>query len=120
MIEKFGTRSIIMPASPVHRVPKIILTNWCIYEVSAWDDPAKTKHFVGYNLNESGGQVSSAIVRFNRRTMTGETISGRVYQLEGLQGSTTISDAVWKSWCFRFQIRSIKEINPKSWITWYW
>lgn len=114
-----GAELKIRSASTVDQVPIVLIQMWKIYEVTTWEDSARTRHFVGYNLNERGGQVSSAITRFNRRDMSGITISGRVYQLIEEPGLDPLADRVWQRWCGRFHVRTVKEIDPKSWLSWY-
>lgn len=110
---------LIRSASPVDEVPIVIVQMWKIYEVTTWEDFTPTRHIVGYNLNERGGQVSSAITKFDRRDMSAVTISGRVYQLVGDSAGNSLADRLWPRWCFRYHVRTVRDINPKSWLSWY-
>ena len=110
---------LIRNAAPVNEVPIVIVQLWKIYEVTTWEDSTPTRHIVGYNLNERGGQVSSAITKFDRKNMSAVTISGRVYQLVEDSGLDSLADRVWQKWCVRFHVRTVRSINPKSWLSWY-
>ncbi len=78
----------IWPARSVSAEPQKWLHSWQIYKV------VKAKaypeffgyHFVGYDMREGHGAVSSKIEQFDSATMCGVTRSGRIYQLIGLPG----------------------------------
>lgn len=101
----------IWRTTSIKETPEIELSNWKIYEVESESWPKKTKHFVGYNLTEGEGRVSSAIVEFDYETMTGRTKSGRVYKLVGSPGTSQDASYVWSRWCKINEISSIEEVN---------
>lgn len=96
----------------LHRYP---LGDWTVFEITSQRWPQKTSHFVGYNLYGREGRVSSAIVQFDREKMTGMTRSGRIYKLEGLQG-TGSSDGLhtWAYWCLRNEVTESHAVSGDS------
>jgi hypothetical protein len=97
--------------TPVEEVPEIVLREWRICEVSSKSWPEKTRHFVGYNVMESEGRVSSEIVEFDPKTMCGKTRSGRVYRLEGPSDYNRDAAYTWARWCRINNISEVKEIK---------
>jgi hypothetical protein len=87
----------IWKASDISETPHIQLSEWAIYEVQCGDRPP-SRHFVGYNLIEREGRVSSAIVEFDRKSLTGKTESGRIYSLVGEEGYNSDARYVWAHW----------------------
>lgn len=86
------------PAS-IEVVPEIRMARWSIYEVVCLDgSPERTRHFVGYNLTEREGRVSSSIVEFDPNTKCGRTSSGRVYQLAGSPGYDSDAEYTFARW----------------------
>lgn len=67
--------------APVEEQPETILQRWHVFET-----PKGTRHFCGYATLHSEGRVSSPVVAFDPRTMSGRTASGRVYHLDGPPG----------------------------------
>jgi hypothetical protein len=84
----------IWSATPVDEVPELRLRDWSVYECKG----AGTRHFVGYNMTECEGRVSSAIQQFDPATRRGVTESGRVYELVGQPGHDADADYVWQRW----------------------
>jgi hypothetical protein len=78
----------IWKTTSIEETPEIRLLDWQIFELEDG-----SKHFMGYNITEREGRVSSAIVEFDEETMIGRTKSGRTYQLLG--GPGTNSDALY-------------------------
>lgn len=78
---------------PVDEVPSIVLENWRVMELDDGD-----RHFVGYNVTEGSGRVSSKIETFDKETMRGTTRSGRVYELRGPTGWDSDAAYVWANW----------------------
>ena len=74
----------------VQQQAEIELVQWGIAQVENGD-----WHFVGYNITDYEGRVSSRIVRFDLDSMIGVTASGRVYRLYGPPGDPPSPDALY-------------------------
>jgi hypothetical protein len=83
----------IWRVAPVELVPEVILSNWRILETDVG-----TRHFVGVNVLEGGGRVSSAITEFDPVARRGRTRSGRVYELIGSGAYNSDAEYVWQQW----------------------
>ena len=88
----------IWPIASVTDQPEISLRDWQVFEVQLPARASKTRHFVGYAIENNAGQVSSAIQSFDPKTMRGITESGRVYQLVGKPGWDSDGDHTWRRW----------------------
>ena len=97
--------------TPVDRVPHIKLASWGIYEVTSNAWPEKTRHFVGYNMTEREGRVSSSIVEFDPVTKRGRTKSGRVYELVGEAGHNDDGIYTFNQWCHINEISHSENIS---------
>jgi hypothetical protein len=104
----------IWKTTPVEQVPHITMRNWKIYEVSSESWPEKTRHFVGYNITEREGRVSSSIVEFDSKTMRGRTKSGRVYQLTGNSSLDRDAEYTWARWCTINRVTEVEEIQIEN------
>lgn len=82
----------------VEDVPAIELVRWAVIEVSSPKDGNKDHHFVGYNVTEQEGRVSSKIVSFDAETRIGVTRSGRKYLLSGNPGMDSDAGYVLLRW----------------------
>lgn len=102
----WNTKSIV-------QTPEITLNSWRIFEVSGQISPKITRHFVGYNIGEREGRVSSAIVTFDAAEAKGVTSSGRVYHLYGGAGFNPDAEYVWDHWKFLNQITSIEDVTEE-------
>lgn len=100
--------------TPVDEVPQIQLRSWKVYEVSSDLWPEKTRHFVGWNITEGEGRVSSSIVEFDKDTMRGRTASGRVYELIGQSGYNSDAAYTWNRWCKINSIDTIEEVQVEN------
>lgn len=100
-------------ATDVATTPEIELINWSVYEVSSKLWPEKTRHFVGYNITEREGRVSSAIQKFDQNYMVGITNSGRSYSLKGAPGSDGDANYVFVAWCSRNNIDDLKDVTSE-------
>ena len=100
--------------TPVDEIPEIKLRSWKVYEVSSDLWPEKTRHFVGWNITESEGRVSSSIVEFDKSTMRGRTASGRVYELVGSPGHSRDADYTWNRWRKMNSIDSVEEVQIEN------
>ncbi|BBA43813.1 hypothetical protein BCCH1_63150 [Burkholderia contaminans] len=87
-------------------VPNVTLSSWRIFETDAG-----TRHFVGADVLDSTGRVSSAITNFDRATLRGQTRSGRVYQLVGRDGWSLDAEYVWKRWCTVNDVKSYSDVT---------
>jgi len=83
----------IWKTSPVSETPELELSSWRVMQTETGE-----RHFVGYNLTEGEGRVSSAIQTFDKDTMRGVTRTGRVYQLVGSPGFNSDAMYVWGRW----------------------
>ena len=101
----------VWSATDITTTPEVVLGNWKVYEVCSELWLGKTLHFVGYNLTEREGRVSSAIAEFDLATMCGRTSSGRVYKLLGSPGSESDSAYVFARWCNVNKITELSEFN---------
>jgi hypothetical protein len=89
----------IWTVKPINEAPEIELEQWQIIEARSpyWD--GVTRHFVGYNITDCEGRVSSAITQFDETKMQGITRSGRVYKLVGKPNWNKDAEYVWCRWC---------------------
>lgn len=83
-------------ASSLADIPEIELTRWQVMQL-----PHGDRHFVGWNVTEREGRVSSKIVEFDAATRSGRTSSGRVYQLRGPTGHDGDGAYTWGRWMQR-------------------
>jgi hypothetical protein len=85
------------------------LTQWQVLEIPSLDGEGRDHHFNGSAARAGDpGRVSSRIVNFNHKTMTGTTRSGRKYQLVGPPGYGGDSDYVWNQWA------AFNKVDPKK------
>lgn len=78
---------------PVTDQPSITLVRWSVRETETGD-----RHFVGFNVRNLEGRVSTAIRSFDPTTGSGTTMSGRVYTLKGPAGYDGDAEWVWALW----------------------
>lgn len=62
---------------PVKDAPAICLGNWSVVEING------SHYFVGQDLTDHEGRVSTKIVRYDLNRKIGTTLSGRRYHLIG-------------------------------------
>ena len=106
MEKSFTLAQLLLPGVIVHiieasfwsatspaEVPQVELTNWQVMQL-----PDGERHFVGWNVTEREGRVSSKIVAFDAATRCGRTSSGRVYQLRGRAGHDGGGAYTWGRW----------------------
>lgn len=72
--------------------PTVTLTHWRILETADGQ-----RQLAGADSRETG-RVSSAVVSFDRNTLSGSTNSGRTYHLVGKPGTTSTVEYVWQRW----------------------
>lgn len=83
----------IWRTTSIQEVPEIQLRNWQIMETERGE-----RHFIGYNITEGAGRVSSAIQEFDIKNRRGITNSGRIYELLGDPGNNLDAEYVWNRW----------------------
>ncbi|AQT53755.1 TPA: hypothetical protein U2L33_006164 [Burkholderia cenocepacia] len=88
--------------------PDVTLSSWRIFEIDAG-----TRHFVGADVLDFTGRVSSAITVFDRVSLRGQTQSGRVYQLVGRDGWSLDAEYVWKRWCALNEVKSYSDVTSR-------
>lgn len=77
--------------------PEISLGRWRIVEVQT-EGMQIQRHFIGYNIKDREGRVSTAIQEMDFAARRGVTRSGRVYELVGPPGYDPDGEWVWQSW----------------------
>ncbi|MGI2231547.1 hypothetical protein ACRPM7_16440 [Burkholderia vietnamiensis] len=93
---------------PVSELSKIPLSQWRIFELADG-----SRYFVGVDMFDRSGRVSSPIVIFDATTMRGTTQTGRVYELVGQQGWSLQSEYVWKRWCELYEVTSYADVTAR-------
>ncbi|WP_081063672.1 hypothetical protein [Burkholderia multivorans] len=91
---------------PVSVLSTIPLSRWRIFELSDG-----TRHFVGVDMWDRSGRVSSPIATFDLVTMRGTTYTGRIYELVGRPGDAIQADHVWKRWCELYDVTSCVDVT---------
>ncbi len=84
----------IWQVAPVKMEPQLALISWEILETDS-----HTRHFVGVDVRDRSGRVSSAITHFDAVARKGVTQSGRIYELCGPSSHSREAEYVWKRWC---------------------
>lgn len=102
----------VWETTSIIETPEIELAYWQIYECS--DNGLTTRHFVGFNLTEAEGRVSSAIKIFDMSTMRGITASGRVYALIGDPSEDPDASYVWAHWQQINRITEYKNVTTDT------
>lgn len=74
--------------------PDMSISNWQIIETQSG-----SRHFVGSDVRDFTGRVSTAIQQFDPTALRGVTSSGRVYQLVGPRGCSSHGQYIWERWC---------------------
>lgn len=95
---KFLSTPNIWPTKSVLDGSERTLRQWQVFEVQFPQKPDRTRHFVGYCVDDHAGQASSAIRKFDPATMRGVTQSARVYQLLGRPGRNDDAAYTWQKW----------------------
>lgn len=96
---------------PVHYQSSLTLQKWAIVELRD-----KTRHFIGYCIENCEGRVSSEIESFDVNTLTGITCTGRIYKLFGEPGLDEDAQYVWNAWKTAYQIADFEEITKTVWL----
>jgi hypothetical protein len=92
----------------VEEEPTVWLRSWKIVEVDA-----RTRHFVGADVYDGSGRVSTAIVTFDPAAKRGLTSSGRIYNLVSDPGNSWNADYVWTQWCEHTGVRSFVDVTQE-------
>jgi hypothetical protein len=85
----------------------VILERWSIRETDSG-----ARHFVGYDVANAYGRVSTPIVEFHPATGTGVTSTGSRYQLVGRAGRNRDAEYVWALATKAWEVRSWTDITP--------
>ncbi|KVM72546.1 hypothetical protein WJ61_00875 [Burkholderia ubonensis] len=93
---------------PVSELSKIPLSRWRIFETEDG-----SRHFVGIDMFDSSGRVSSPITTFDPVNMQGTTQTGRIYELVGQRGSSLHVDYVWERWCELYEVTSYTDVTER-------
>ncbi len=91
----------IRGAAPVEAEPLKRLCVWQVFKVVSANGPENRYglHFLGLDVNDFTGAVSTRIETFDPATMRGVTISGRIYELVGGPGFSANSIYALHHWC---------------------
>lgn len=89
------TARTIWETPPVSDQPSITLVRWSVMETDTGE-----RHFVGFNIEDREGRVSTAIRSFDPATACGVTMSGRIYRLIGPTGYDPDGEWVWALWAY--------------------
>ncbi len=92
---------------------KVVLELWCIRQTDSG-----TRHFVGYDIVNGDGRVSTPVVDFDPATGTGVTSSGSCYQLVGRAGQNRDAEYVWALATRAWNVRSWTDITPTLVLDW--
>ncbi|CAN7177324.1 hypothetical protein [Caballeronia sp. LjRoot31] len=84
----------------------VVLERWSIRE--AGDG---RRHFVGFNIIDFEGRVSTPIRSFDSVTRTGSTESGSTYELVGRAGSDKDAEYVWTQAARAWNIKTWKDVT---------
>ena len=91
----------------VDEQPEIYLERWSIRQTSAGN-----RHFVGFNVEDRDGRVSSRIVELDCARRIGVTESGRTYRLLGRAGYSSDGEYVWNWYVRASSIENWEDITP--------
>lgn len=105
-------RQSIWAAPDVSVQPVVRLARWRVVQVQT-QDLLVERHFVGYNLEDREGRVSSAIQELDTERGRGVTRSGRVYELVGPPGYDTDGEWVWHNWARMKKFCNEKDVTEE-------
>jgi len=74
------------------------LRRWRVKEV-VLQNGTRSRHVYGHDVANDAGRSSTAIKKFDPKTMTATTQSGRTYKLAGAPGHTNSGEYTWQIWC---------------------
>lgn len=96
--------------APPGRTPTVTLQRWRVIETERGE-----RHFVGRDLADFSGRVSSAIQKYAASTHEGETLTGRKYRLDGPPGPDDDAEHVFQHWCRANQVTSVTDVTMEYW-----
>jgi hypothetical protein len=80
--------------APVSDESQLSLVHWRILETRGG-----ARHFVGQDMRDYMGPVSTPVQKFDPALRRGITQSGRVYKLVGPRGCSEDCRYIWTRWC---------------------
>jgi hypothetical protein len=92
----------------ISELPKIPLSRWRIFELADG-----SRHFVGIDMFDQSGRVSSPIVTFDPVARQGTTQTGRIYELIGQQGWSPQAEYVLQRWCGLYDVASYTDVTER-------
>ncbi len=107
-------RASLWKTAPIADQPRILLARWRVLEVRSAELEIE-RHFVGYNVDQHEGRVSTAIEHFDPTTRMAVTRSGRVYQLMGPPGYDSDGAWVWGHWSRLNGTTDEKDVTEEVW-----
>ena len=103
-------------ASGVWAVPgvaeeaKLTLIRWRILKV-----PTNDRYLVGFCAERNEGRVSTAIVEVDVTRMVCNTVSGRIYRLEGEPGEDRDGDFIWRAAMRAREVDGWTDVSAQVW-----
>lgn len=104
--------------APVEVRPEVTLTGWQTFEVQLPGlGGQRTRHLVGYSLEDRQGQVSSPVESFSLSNCASLTRSGRAYQLLGKPGMGADAEYVWNVWKSTWKVtqEGVLDVSSEVW-----
>lgn len=89
---------------PASELSRILLSQWRVFELADG-----SRHFVGIDMFDRSGRVSSPIVTLDAAARQGTTHTGRIYELVGRHGWSVQAEYVWKRWCEMYEVTSYSD-----------
>ena len=86
--------------------PEVLLSPWRILET-----PDGLRYFLGLDIRDRTGRVSTPVLKFDPGTRQGETESGRRYQTVRPAGHTANSQYLWGHWCVAREVQSYTDVT---------
>ncbi|TDY21939.1 hypothetical protein B0G81_2177 [Paraburkholderia sp. BL6665CI2N2] len=94
----------------------VVLERWSIRETDTG-----TRHFVGFNIVNREGRVSTPILTFDPDSRTGTTESGSTYTLVGRAGRDSDGEYVWGHAARAWKVKNWRDVTPElvpDWRMW--
>jgi len=98
----------VWSVADVSAEPELSISDWQILETQNG-----SRHFVGIDVRDFTGRVSTSIQVFDPSALRGVTSSGRIYQLVGPRGCTEDGRYIWERWCRVNGITSYTEVTAE-------
>lgn len=86
------------------------LNQWRVVEIVTRND-MRSRHMWGHDIANNQGRASTAIIAFDRSSMTATTASGRHYVLVGPSGASPLGKAAWEKWCIDHGVVSETDVT---------